>query len=363
MTISSIDDVRAALLGTLIGRRPTSVPDAAHWSEWAWLARAERVVPLLFLLVDSVPTDLGEVERREVRELQGAALSRCVQLEHHVIAVSELLAEHGITSAVLKGAATAHLDYPDPSWREFSDIDLLIAPAQRPRAVELLGRAGWRQGYALPRGHVEYTHAITLVQQRMELDLHQRIAHRALGVLVPTGELLERARSFQVAGRELLALDDVDRLIHSCIHAISSRGEHRRLSTAADVLVQAERLGEQAELVLARAERWQVRSLVEAGVLATYMTAQLDVHADWAAAMRRPTRRRDRLVDRAYSGAGRRPVVEELAYLRVLGGWRHRWRYARGYFATDPDYAAQHGRSGVRAQAAYVLSKLRGGEP
>ncbi|HEX5586136.1 MAG TPA: hypothetical protein VFZ17_02415, partial [Acidimicrobiia bacterium] len=115
----------------------------------------------------------------------------------------------------------------------------------------------------------------------------------------------------------------------------------------------------QADDVLARAERWRVRSVVERGVLDAYAGAQLDVPTAWIDAMRRPTRRRDRLVDRAYLSARRRPVVEELAYLRLLSGWRGRWQYVRGYFATDPEYASQHGRSGMRAQAKYVVSKLR----
>jgi hypothetical protein len=106
-----------------------------------------------------------------------------------------------------------------------------------------------------------------------------------------------------------------------------------------------------------------VRPLVERAVRDAYESAQLEVHPDWTDAMRRPTHRRDRLVDRAYLGAARRPVVEELAYLRVLPGWRKRWRYVLGYFATDPEYASQHGRSGVRAQARYVVSKLRSPRP
>jgi len=90
-----------------------------------------------------------------------------------------------------------------------------------------------------------------------------------------------------------------------------------------------------------------------------YAAAQLGVHAEWADAMRRPIHRRDRLVDRAYLSPFRRPVVEELAYLRLLASWRERWRYASGYLATDADYASQHRRSGVGAQARYVVSKLR----
>jgi hypothetical protein len=171
--------------------------------------------------------------------------------------------------------------------------------------------------------------------------------------------LLDRAVAFDVAGVELRALDDTDRLIHAAIHAVTSRGLNRRLSSVADVLLAADLRHDVAEAVLARAERWRVRSIVERAVVDAYGAAHLDLHPDWRTAMRRPLRRRDHLVDRAYLGAERRPVVEELAYLRRLSGWSDRGRYLKGYLQTSGDYAEQHGRSGVLTQARYLLSKLR----
>ena len=352
-------DQRAALLRVAVGVRGPVVPESATWEQWVLQVRMQGGTPLLYQLVDTVPTDLSDEQRQEARELQESVLLRCVQLEHHLIVVAGLFAAHGIRSAVLKGGATAHLDYPDPSWREVNDIDLLIDPVDRVHATTLLGSAGWVQGYALPRGHEIYTHAVTFVHDRMELDVHQRIGHRALGLRVPTRELLGHAVPFEVAGSQLSALDEVDRLIHSTLHAVASWGPNRRLSSVADVLLATYLRPDIADDVLDRAERWRVRSLVEQGIRNAYADAQLDVHEHWADAMRRPIRHRDRLVDRAYLGEGRRPVVEELAHLRLLPSWKERLTYTSGYFSTDSDYAAQHGRSGFRAQARYVISKLR----
>jgi len=348
----------AALLRVVVGRPEAARPQSTDWDAWVWIARRDRVVPLLYQLVDVVATDLTDEQREEIRQLQGATLSRCVQLEHHMIVVAGLLADHGFRCAVLKGGATAQLDYPDPSWREVSDIDLLIDPADRSAVLGLLASEGWMQGYALPRHHEQFTHAVTLIRDRMELDLHQRIARRALGLRVPTRELLDSSVSFEIAGSELWALDDVDRMIHAALHMAVARGLDRSLSSVADVLLAADQRSHLAETVLARAEWWRVRPLVESAVRDAYAAAQLDVHPNWVEAMRRPIRRRDLLVERAYLSDARSPLVTELAYLRLLKGWRNRWDYVRGYFATNADYAAQHGRSGFRAQARYVLSKL-----
>src|SRR5262249_37581155 len=155
-------------------------------------------------------------------------------------------------------------------------------------------------------------------------DLHQRIARRGVGLRIPTRELLDDAVPFVIAGSTLLALNEIDRLIHSTVHAVMSRGPSRRLSSVADVLVEAHQQEQRAPEVLDRAEGWRVRSIVERGVLDAFSTAQVEVPSAWAEAMRRPIRRRDRLVDRAYLAPLRRPASEELAYLRLLRGWRTR---------------------------------------
>jgi hypothetical protein len=351
-------DERAALLRAVLDRRGPVVPDSASWGRWEWLARRERVIPLLYSIVDTQPTDLTDEQRDEIRGRMGTAMSRCVQLEHHLVVVVRLLGEIGVRSAVLKGGATAHLDYPDPSWREVGDVDLLIDPTDRVRATELLTRRGWTQGYPLPRGHEHSTHAVTFVRDGMELDLHQRVAHRALGLLIPTRELLDRTVSFEVAGSTMHALDEIDRLVHSAVHAVTSRGPNRRLSSVADVLLAAHRRAHTAPEVLARAERWRVRAIVERGVRDAYAVAQLDLDGTWAEAMRRPITRRDRLVDRAYLAPVRRPVIEELAYLRLLEGVRDRGRYVLGHLTPVHEEAAGPARSALE-RAKYVVSKLR----
>jgi hypothetical protein len=140
---------------------------------------------------------------------------------------------------------------------------------------------------------------------------------------------------------------------------VAARGLDRRLSSVGDVLVAVNTRPNLAGEVLERAEHWRVRPLVERGVRDAYAAARLEIPVLWANAMRGPIHRRDRLVEAAYLGDVPRPFLRELAYLRLMKSWRHRWRYTTGYFKTDADYAAEYGRSGPRAQWKYVRSKLR----
>jgi hypothetical protein len=352
-------DLQAALLRVVVDRAPAAVPDATTVLAWESFAAGERVLPLLYELLEREPTDVTDDQREEIQLRQEAVQSRCVTLEHHAIESSSELARRGVRTAILKGIATAHLDYPDPSWRDFADVDLLVDPEDRARATTVLERGNWVQRYALPQGHERFTHAITFVRDGIELDLHQRIGHRSLGLLVPTTELLDRTVAFEVGGHTVRALADVDRLIHSAIHAVTSRRPTRRLSSTADVLLLTQRCASRAAEVLERSERWRMRPLLERAATEAFRAAQLPIDARWLEAMGRPTRRRDRLVEWAYLADRRRPLVEELAYLRLLPNWSARRRYVSGYFEVGADYAEQHGRASIGSQIRYAFAKLR----
>ena len=218
-----MSDVHAALLRAAVGRSGPVAPDRISGDQWLAVAQRERVVPLLYVLVDTVPTDLSEHQRANFITLEQSAMRRGVRLEHRLLAAVGTLAEHGVRTAVLKGGATAHLDYPDPSWREVGDIDLLIEPEDRDRAIGLLGAAGWQRGDTLPTGHEAYTHGVTITRDGLELDLHQRMAPRALGLRIPTlASSTVPCRSSSPTPP--CSLDEIDRLIHSTVHAVASRG-------------------------------------------------------------------------------------------------------------------------------------------
>ena len=173
-----------------------------------------------------------------------------------MVAVADLLDLVDVPYAVLEGAGIAHLDYADPGRRQFGDVDLLVHPTHLLLCSVPRSRAdGWSVGYAVPPHHERFTHALTYRKRGViaEIDLHQRIAHRALGLLVPTSELLATRVPFDLAGRQLWALSDVDRLIHACVHMVGSRGTYRRLSSVADVVVLSRRLESHAFEALDRA--------------------------------------------------------------------------------------------------------------
>ena len=353
---------RARILRAAIDRSGPEDPTQADWNEWIELARSERVLPLLYRVATSPTSELTREQRDHATEIQLDVMATMVRFEHDLLDVTRELVSHGIQFAVLKGMATTHLDYADPALRQFADADVLVAPHDMSHACDVLAAAGWRQAYPLPRFHESFTHAVTLRNgRRIEIDLHQRIAHRAIGELIRTEALLADRVEFSIAGTPLWALSDRDRLIHAAVHALTSRGVYRRLSSTADVLVLSDAQSGSAAAILDRAESWRVRPIVERSVRAAYSDAALTLPEAWTAAIARPLAHRDRLVEHAYLSARRRPLLEELAYLRLMHGVSDRVRYVRGYFATDSEYAARNQRRGIIPQSKYLWSRIRSG--
>ena len=356
-----VTDIRARLLRELAGETGPVEPSDVEFSHWVDVATTDRVLPLLYSVAIVRPSTLSLACIDWANSVELDAMAAAVRIEHGLIEVAKLLRSEHIIFAVLKGGATAHLDYPEPSLRQFADIDILVDPKDFDRARMVLGRSGsWRSPYVLPRHHEHFVHAITLRNEaRVEIDLHQRIAHRGLGQLIPTGELLDHRTEYAVAGHRLWALSRHDRLIHASVHAIGSRGPYRRLSSLADVLVLSRATPNDAEAVLARADTWSLRTLVGRSVKSAYSAAQLAMPDTWAKAVAQQPSRRNRLIERGYLKPDRRPVYEELAYLQLMDGWRDRYTYVRGYFTAGPEYARTSKRESLPAQTKYLLSRLR----
>jgi hypothetical protein len=151
--------------------------------------------------------------------------------------VSDLFRSAGIRHAMLKGCATAQLDYPDPAMRVTGDVDVLIGRDDCALAIATLEGAGLhRMAPAFRTGwERRYGKDIALIgDERVEIDLHLALVAGYFGIKMPTAPLLDRLVTYEVAGRQMPALDTMGRLLHACIHTASSTP--MRLGSAADVV-------------------------------------------------------------------------------------------------------------------------------
>ena len=114
-----------------------------EWNEVPALAEAHGIAPLLY----SHLKDAGVEPPLNIRrELAGLYLRHRESNRVNFTVLSKILTaleSADIPVLVLKGAALAHLIYPEPGLRPISDLDLLVPRAAAPRVQKILGALGF----------------------------------------------------------------------------------------------------------------------------------------------------------------------------------------------------------------------------
>ena len=212
--------------------------------------------------------------------------------------VVQRLDEIGVDDAVvLKGCATAHLDYERAADRFSSDVDLMVPGDRIADVVAAFERARPCSPPGAARWNRRYGHATTLKGfNGVDLDVHVRVAQAYVGLSIPPDELRIDTAPFSIGGTPMRGLDGPNRLIHAAVHSRSVNiGLHSKRDVPQLVLVS----GVDWEEAIRRAERWQIGHFFALGVLAAWRSFDLPDHplTDWAE-QHQPTGRR---------GAPRRP--------------------------------------------------------
>lgn len=175
-----------------------------------------------------------------------ASYRRAVALQIGVasLEVSDWLRQSGVVHAVLKGPAVAAA-YPNAD-REFVDLDVLVAPAEMPRAIGALERhgAGLDDAQGWPRSDGITQIGLSL-PSGVTIDLHADVIHveRARrDFRIAVEPLLARVTTTEVLGRPLPVLDAEDNLTHVALHAMLSGGDRLMWLADLDALVRSGRI-------------------------------------------------------------------------------------------------------------------------
>lgn len=207
--------------------------------------RRHRLAPLLAALAGDRP-DLvpdGATER-----LAGLATERrwwSMRVERAAVRVAGALDAADVPFLVLKGLATAHLDYPNPSWREVGDVDVLISPDDATRAdaalhtvarpVDVIGRVSGDPALRLrnkARGFI--------TDDDVEIDLHHRLLEDPFSRGITWEELWSSRQVLTLGGHAVHALGPGHRLAHAVTHWMAGPGHARRASGLVDIVLLAE---------------------------------------------------------------------------------------------------------------------------
>lgn len=279
----------------------------------------------------------------EVAEAIGTAwheeLMACVVLEALAVRTAEILDAADVKWRLTKGAALAHLDYPDPSLRTFGDVDVIVHPDDWLKSLDVLRIGGMRREAASLGENYDrrYGKGATLsTAEGLQIDLHRRLAIGRFGVTSHTEDLFQQAAFFTLAGHAIPVLAPEHRLLHACYHA--SLGGFRRLRAFRDVAQLILMSGVDWLETVESAKRWKAEAVVAAAVIETWMVFGLEESTahDWARNVKisvgdlralRVFESERPFSAQALTAVPRLPVLEVPAYLWALG--RHRLRPAK----------------------------------
>lgn len=214
-------------------------PDRCGWYRCIDLAFNHRIDGLLFPRWQALPAPAGPdaAGRTLLEAATRATQERWQETLGTLRLVGEYLGRAGIPWLVLKGPVLAAECYADPGERPFTDLDILVSPRDRDRALETLRRAGFtpKEGAAgklfAAWGHFHLV-LVPPPPRRLALEMHWHLVDRANLFRIDVEEAITRARRANLSGVEVAALDPVDEFLYLCVH-LSRHGAMNRAALAA----------------------------------------------------------------------------------------------------------------------------------
>ena len=283
-------------------------------------AREHRVAALLARALEARGTlsGLDETARTALRRALLDQQQERAQLDALGVAAAAALGAAGIPFVALKGAALGAALYAAPALRPMTDVDLLVAPADKERSLVTLAAAGFRR----PPAELEAFWADAFYNlpldappgQAGKLELHWSIAQE--GRHAPDVEgILARARVVESAAGRLPIPAPVDLLLHQSLH-LSYHYFEPKLIWLHDLALIHRDPPDAAES-LARAQAWGMRLPLALAAAHVERVFPGTVSAPFRALAEESPRARTLL---AWAGAG---ADEPLA---LLSGWDDRRR-------------------------------------
>jgi len=351
-TVPSVRDVARRIAGFGLEQAdPLRIPEGS-WPEVLSDLEIHKLTGLAVAGAEAGRLELEEAQLAELMERQREDMVWALGLERTLLDLAAVFESHGIDLVVLKGPAVAHTTYPDPSWRPFGDLDLLVRTADWRRACDLLVELGLERRLPEPRRGFDERFGKAAVfrgPKRQEIDLHRTLAQGPFGIWLDADELLEHTTEFRLGGRVLRRLHDTALLAHACIHAVLGF-EKPLLLTVRDVAQVAATSSADWDLMAEWAHRWRL------GVVfrhAFELTSEM-WGAAWPieAAEALTGSAADRHVLETYTTDRRRRGATRLATLRAIPGMRDRAAYVRALLLPDGDFLASRQGNGSRRSYA-----------
>ena len=223
-----------------------TVTDAiTDWPDLINQAEKNSLGPLTYTHLKAAE---AAIPKDTFRELQGLYLrhQHTNQVRGQVLAqILKAYQNADIEVLVLKGAALAHISYPQPGLRPMRDIDLLVKESQMWHAQSILEELGFNAPQKFPGGNDSHHHLAVASKQvegfQVSIEVHHNLFLERIEQSMSFEELSANPLPFALpSGTQAHTLGYEDMLWHICLH-IAQISQSFRLIWVTDVVGFAEK--------------------------------------------------------------------------------------------------------------------------
>jgi hypothetical protein len=195
------------------------------WRQVLELAEHHGVIPLVYQTLRRVPDAIPVETLEDLQKRYEHNARRNLKFTSELIRILDCLDADGIAAIPYKGPVLAETVYGDLTLREFSDLDILVRPADVPRAKVALKDLGYSPNLpftpAQERAYLKsgYEFVFDGPAGRNLLEIQFAILPRFYAVDFDLDAFFERAIPASVGGRAVKTLGPEDLLLALCAHA------------------------------------------------------------------------------------------------------------------------------------------------
>lgn len=178
----------------------------------------------------SDPSVLAALDGAGLGDICRTQFARHVRLNSELLALGDRLSQSRVPWAAMKGPVVSEELHRRPDLRSSIDLDVLVPPDHLGDAISVLQDGGCRlleRNWPLARRVLPgQLHLLTPAGTPVDLHWHVIHSRRArMDLAISTEALLDRVRLVRLPGGEVPALDNVDTVVHLCVHAAQSGGD------------------------------------------------------------------------------------------------------------------------------------------
>jgi hypothetical protein len=348
LTASPSIERRVASFGLPTSARGPLELDDERWASVAGALERWSLTGLALAAAEDGWLRISDDARADLVDRHRGQMMQALALERMLLRVGEAFQRGGIPFVVLKGPALAHSLYPDPSWRPFGDLDLLVRTPDWRAACSVLADLRFRRELPEPAPGFDerFGKAATHTGDGgLQLDLHRTLVVGPFGVWIRPDDLFDEVWEFRLGGRTFLRLSDTALLLHAAVHA--SLGWVEPLPIPIRDVAQAALTGEVAREALGRlARRWHLSAVWEDAAAAAERQLGVALRpAFGAAGVPAPSRRERRVLASYHSSRAVGGVP--LAMVRAVPGVRNKAAYVRSLVVPNRAFMAARAEGGI----------------